>query len=106
MKSTFVKHLLLVAVCAILFAPPALMASDQQKRHQAADQIRKPQSGDSDSLASPGIDMDTTDGTPTIFFPDSSFNFGTAGQHEHLTHIFTVRNVGDAPLKIISARAS
>ena len=106
MKSTFMKHLLLVTACMIFLAPPALMASDQQKQYKAADKVQRPQSADSDTRTSPDVDMDTADGTPKIFFPDSSFNFGTAGQREHLTHIFTVRNVGDAPLKIFSAHAS
>ena len=47
----------------------------------------------------------TGPGTPKIFYPDSIFDFGKAPQHQALTHIFKVKNIGDAPLKVLKATA-
>lgn len=41
---------------------------------------------------------------PRISCDEPEYNFGTVAQGEDARHVFTVRNVGDAPLKIESAR--
>jgi len=45
-------------------------------------------------------------GAPKIYFPETSYNFGVISQGDKVTHTFVVRNIGDAPLKIISAKGS
>lgn len=96
MKSLFMSCLATAVICMIYLAPASLTATAQPA----------PDTDDSVILAQAGSDTNAPVGTPKIFFPDSSYNFGTAGQHQKLTHIFKVRNIGDAPLKIFSARAS
>jgi hypothetical protein len=54
----------------------------------------------------PDSSASTANGTPEIFFADSTYDFGEVSQRQDLTHIFKVQNIGDAPLKLISARAS
>lgn len=45
-------------------------------------------------------------GGPSIHFPEPSYDFGTISQGAKVTHTFAVRNTGDEPLKLISAKAS
>jgi len=44
-------------------------------------------------------------GTPKIFFPETSHDFGNVSQGSKVTHKFIVQNIGDAPLKLIKAKA-
>jgi len=54
-----------------------------------------------------GDDTDqTATGTPKIFFPETIHDFGTVMQGDKVTHKFVVKNVGDAPLKLIKAKGS
>ena len=46
-----------------------------------------------------------TSGTPKIFFPDTSHDFGSVAQGSKVSYTFVVRNTGDAPLKLIKAKA-
>lgn len=55
--------------------------------------------------ASPG-DSAQPAGGPRIFLPETEYNFGTVAQDAKVSHKFIVRNVGDAPLKLISAKGS
>lgn len=50
--------------------------------------------------------ISTVGGTPRIFFPDSTYDFGEVSQKQSLTHVFKVQNTGDVALKLISAQAS
>ncbi len=45
-------------------------------------------------------------GTPTIVFPETSYDFGEVVQGASVSHTFVVRNAGDGPLKLIEARGS
>jgi len=45
-------------------------------------------------------------GEPQIMLPETEHNFGTVGQGEKLKHTFIIKNVGDAPLKLIKAKGS
>lgn len=45
-------------------------------------------------------------GGPQIFLPETEYDFGTVAQDLKVSHKFIVRNVGDAPLKLISAKGS
>jgi len=96
MKSMFMSWPALAVMTMICLAPASLTATGQSA----------PDTDESDTLAPTASDAGTPEGIPKISLPDSSHNFGTAAQHQHLTHVFKVRNIGDAPLKIISARAS
>jgi hypothetical protein len=45
-------------------------------------------------------------GTSKIYFPEMTFDFGTVSQQGSYSHKFTVRNIGDSPLKLIRAKGS
>lgn len=45
-------------------------------------------------------------GNSKIFFPETTYDFGTVAQHASLSHTFVVKNTGEAPLKLIRAKAS
>jgi len=45
-------------------------------------------------------------GSPTIFFPETIYDFGKVAQGEKVTHEYAVKNTGDAPLKLIKAKGS
>lgn len=51
-------------------------------------------------------DNPTSGNVPVIEFPEKEFDFGNVKQESELSHIFKVRNTGNAPLKIINAKAS
>jgi len=48
----------------------------------------------------------TTEGTPRIVAVEEDFDFGQVEQGIKAKHVFTIRNEGDAPLKIIKAKGS
>ena len=41
-----------------------------------------------------------------IYFPETSYDFGTVAQNSNVSHTFVVKNLGDAPLKLIKAKGS
>jgi hypothetical protein len=43
---------------------------------------------------------------PKIFFPEETHDFGLVARGDKLTYSFKVQNTGDAPLKLIKAKAS
>jgi len=45
-------------------------------------------------------------GAPKIYIPETLFDFGTVPQRSSYSHKFTVRNIGDSPLKLIRAKGS
>lgn len=48
-----------------------------------------------------------TDGkVPKIEFPETTYDFGEIPQQTSADYTFVVRNIGDAPLKLIRARGS
>lgn len=89
-------------IIAVMFAVAVLVSPTfgQEKPAQA-----KTQDTLSNDTAS-GSATSATGGTPQIFFPDSTYDFGEVPQKQSLTHVFKVQNIGDAPLKLISAHAS
>lgn len=61
---------------------------------------------DRSTSETPSATEDTVGGgTPKIFFPDTSHDFGPVAQGSKVSHTFVVRNTGDAPLKLIKAKA-
>ena len=82
--------LLLLVVSVPVFAKRGQTPPDTTKKGQAA----APETLDR-SITGPG--------TPKIFLPDSLFDFGKSPQHQSLTHVFKVKNIGDAPLKVLKA---
>lgn len=101
MKSTFLSCVMLVVISMICLAPAAMPTAEKQSKRIVPDSDTVKTSGDtSDS------DTLSLDGTPKIFFPETSFNFGVADQRQKLTHVFKVQNTGDALLKITGAHAS
>ena len=46
-----------------------------------------------------------TGGAPKLFFPETSYDFGSVAQQTKVSHTFVVRNIGEAALKLISAKA-
>ena len=72
---------------------------------QAAETSNKTIEGSTSDV--PSATADTINGgTPKIFFPVTSHDFGSVAQGSKVSHKFVVRNVGDAPLKLIKAKAS
>jgi hypothetical protein len=53
-----------------------------------------------------GSDTSRVSGGPIISFPERSFDFGTITQGTKVSHTFVVRNIGDAPLRLIKAAGS
>jgi hypothetical protein len=53
-----------------------------------------------------GTDNNSVSGGPQISFPETSYDFGTIAQGSKVSHTFIVRNVGDAPLRLIKAAGS
>ncbi len=45
-------------------------------------------------------------GSPSISFPEPEHNFDTIAQGAMVSHKFTVRNVGNAPLRLIRAQGT
>ncbi len=45
-------------------------------------------------------------GTPKIYIPETSYDFGSIMQGSKVIHTFKVYNNGDAPLKLIKAKGS
>lgn len=43
---------------------------------------------------------------PQITIPENSFDFGSVPQGSKLTHKFVIKNTGEAPLQLISAKGS
>lgn len=56
--------------------------------------------------ADSGNSSDSVSGGPQIDFPETSYDFGTIAQGSKVSHTFIVRNVGDAPLRLIRAKGS
>ena len=45
-------------------------------------------------------------GGPQISFPEAEFDLGTIAQGTKASHTFVVKNIGDAPLKLIKAQGT
>jgi hypothetical protein len=41
-----------------------------------------------------------------IFFPETTYDFGTVAQNSSVSHTFVVKNTGEAPLELIKVKAS
>ncbi len=50
-------------------------------------------------------DLDTKM-SPIIHFPEETYDFGALTQDTTVAHVFRVRNLGNAPLKLIKAKGS
>jgi hypothetical protein len=60
-----------------------------------------------DSISKPATDTDEEIvGGPEIFLPETTHDFGTVSQNTKQTYKFIVKNIGDAPLKLIKAKGS
>ena len=71
---------------------------------KATDQATDASKGDASKVQSTG--QETQTGAPKISFLETSFNFGTVSQGDKPSHKFIIRNIGDAPLKLIKAKGS
>ena len=87
---------LIMTVFAVIWCLPAPVFAEQKQKpvqeNQAAARVSTPDTA--------------VAGSPGIFFPETTFDFGEADQLTTLTHNFKVINKGDAPLKITKVRAS
>lgn len=93
--------LLIVPLLILLLGPSAFA---KQRQADQRPQGREVQSSDSTGDSLPAAAE--TGPAPKIFFSESTHDFDTTKQKTSLTHIFKVQNIGDAPLTIISAKAS
>lgn len=90
----------LMVASLILVSVPAVAGQDPKTAPTPKDAVAPDTAGAKPPAA------DTGAGAPSVFIPDSSFDFGTVPQHQPITHIFKVYNKGTAPLKLIQAKAS
>lgn len=97
-RKTAIQFLVLLMILAgFLLAP---VSADEK---ESAVKPAKTEIGTPDQNSSPEAGVE---GEPVIFFPEEEFNFGEVGQVTTLSHTFKVLNKGDAPLKLLSAKAS
>ena len=73
------------------------IASLQVAQSSAEGEIETLQKEDAESLSQAGA--------AKIFFPETTFSFGSIAQDSKVSHTFVVKNIGDAPLKLINAKA-
>lgn len=99
------RRLLLAIVAIIAIAGAAVIWLDSGTSdisgagHSASSQPASAALGDGRSRSS-------ISGGPSIYFPESVFDFGTVGQRTKTSHTFVVQNIGDEPLKLIRAKGS
>ena len=95
---------------AIVVAGTWYLISAQHTESQAKNSFQSKQtSGMEESVSQRQAGNDSgsqnTGGAPKIFFPETSFDFGSIAQGSKVSHTFVVQNIGDAPLKLIDAKA-
>lgn len=95
------KKISIAAVLVVLLAAWLLFGSSQQATNASQASASDQQSGNDKS----GGEM-VAGGGPKIEFPEDTFDFGNVVQNSSMTHIFKVKNAGDAPLELIKAAAS
>jgi hypothetical protein len=67
-------------------------AAGDETEKQHPDKVSQPTPGPSEQLNG-------------IFLPEKSYHFGAVPRGEKRTHNFVLRNTGDAPLRILKAKA-
>lgn len=83
-----------------------LAQNPQQQAEPGREAADTPQATPPAQLETKAEDDDTASaGTPTISFAEEVHDFGSVTRGAKLTYHFKVRNTGDAPLKIIKAKA-
>ncbi|MFQ6007418.1 MAG: hypothetical protein ACE5K8_00550 [Candidatus Zixiibacteriota bacterium] len=94
-----------VVIGAIWYLTSAKHAVSQTNRSWQSKQTAQQEV--SLSERSPHNDSLSTDTSkaPKAFFPETSYDFGVIAQGSKVSHTFVVRNIGDAPLKLINAKA-
>jgi len=90
--------LIFVFVFAVAILATPAFSSDKAMPRTTKDTV----SNDTATVTAAAVDG----AAPQIFYPDSVYDFGEVSQKQSLTHVFKVQNTGDAPLKLIDARAS
>jgi hypothetical protein len=97
---------ILVILVSVWFWGLAKDSAPISKRSQQAAQVPN-KTIEGSTSETPSVTADTVGGgTPKIFFPDTSHDFGSVSQGSKVSYKFVVRNIGDAPLKLIKAKAS
>jgi len=105
-KVTVSAGITLVVLVAVWYWGSAQYSAPILKRSLQAAQISN-KTIEGSTSETPSSTADTVGGgTPKIFFPDTSHDFGSVAQGSKVSYKFVVRNVGDAPLKLIKAKAS
>lgn len=61
--------------------------------------------GENDTISTETQEYTVDGPAPKIEFEETTHDFGTVPQQSSLTHKFKVKNVGDAPLQLIRAKA-
>jgi len=97
------------AVCGLLVVAAIVVAwttlRDESPKTSASTLVEQPQA------EVPAEKLDTAGskpiaGAPQISFPEMAHDFGTITQGSKVSHKFVVRNIGDAPLRLIRAQGS
>jgi hypothetical protein len=96
----------LLAIAAIVYwhaGQPAASTQTPQalaQAHSVSSTLAQADSAD-DSAAIGSVDGKV----PIITFDELKHDFGTVPQGSNVTHVFAVHNTGEAPLKLIKAKA-
>lgn len=72
----------------------------------AESQASAPAAVDTPPARPDSVTQNTVSGTPKITFPKPEHDFGTIAQGSKPSHTFVVKNTGDAPLRLISAKGT
>jgi hypothetical protein len=95
MRKTVI-FLLAVMFCAVIVTSNPAYGGQQNADNRKTTQLTQ----------APDDANQTPTGTPKIFYPETIYDFGPVNQGDKVSHKFIVKNVGDAPLKLIKAKGS
>ncbi len=91
------RILALAVFVMVAWVLPGCQGSEQDSSSQQENQITQLNDEDQEPIESGPA--------PKIEFAETSYDFGTVLEKSSISHTFKVKNVGDAPLKLIRAKA-
>jgi hypothetical protein len=107
-KKIVISLFILLLAVAVLWHP-SYSGSPIEDNKPSTTQSGLEESSDAVIIAQAEGEQDqpqSSEGGPQIFYPETEFDFGNISQGAKVSHKFVVKNVGDAPLKLIKAKGS
>lgn len=86
----------IAGIAILVIAAVIWLSQDSSSSSSNQDQAANATSGSSQD----------SQGNPSIYFPEDTYDFGTISQKTQVSHTFIVKNTGSAPLKLIKAKGS